>query len=74
MAKHQPQVTEKPCRYCGTLIQWNRTLSSDWDHVLFCDNACKRRYNRENPPEVPDEPSYKGPSGGHRKRTRRTAS
>lgn len=73
MAKHQPQVTEKPCRYCGTPIHWTRNLAAIWEDVLFCDNACKRRYNRENPPETPDEPSYKGP-GGHKRRKRLAAS
>jgi hypothetical protein len=73
MPSHKPTVLEKPCRYCGKPILWTRNLAAMWDTVVFCDNACKRRYNRDNPPPVRDEPSYKGPAGGHGTRKRNSA-
>jgi len=73
MAKHQPEDQQKPCRYCGEPIAWTRNLAAEWANVLYCDNACKRRYNREHPEEIDAKMSVKGPSQ-HKKRRRLSAS
>ncbi|MBI1309125.1 MAG: DUF2256 domain-containing protein [Proteobacteria bacterium] len=73
MAQHKPQNPTKPCKYCGEPIAWSRNLAPIWDGVMFCDNACKRRYNRENPPEAPEGFNLKGPAG-QKKRRRLAAS
>ena len=36
-------VEDKICQSCGRRIEWRKKWARDWDQVLYCSTACRRR-------------------------------
>lgn len=34
---------DKICRSCGRRIEWRKKWERNWDQVLYCSTACRRR-------------------------------
>jgi hypothetical protein len=49
----------KPCEHCGKPILQTRNNKSEWNTIRFCDNKCRRVFNRhamQDGTYVEDEP------------------
>ena len=38
-----PRSQDKVCRSCGRRIEWRKKWERNWDQVLYCSTACRRR-------------------------------
>jgi hypothetical protein len=38
-----PSSEDKMCRSCGRRIEWRKKWERNWDQVLYCSTACRRR-------------------------------
>ncbi|WP_297911795.1 DUF2256 domain-containing protein [Thiomonas sp.] len=36
-------LPSKPCRVCGRAMTWRRAWAANWDSVLYCSEACRKR-------------------------------
>ncbi len=47
---NKSSLPSKPCRVCGRSMSWRRAWAANWDSVLYCSEACrKRRANAPRP-------------------------
>ncbi|HEV7265159.1 MAG TPA: DUF2256 domain-containing protein [Falsiroseomonas sp.] len=42
-AHRKPFLPTKPCRVCARPFAWRKRWARDWDRVLYCSDACRRR-------------------------------
>ncbi len=36
-------LPSKPCAVCGRPMSWRRAWAKNWDAVLYCSDACRKR-------------------------------
>ncbi len=39
-------LSKKTCPACGLEISWRKKLASDWPHVRYCSDACRKGASR----------------------------
>ena len=36
-------LPSKPCAVCGREMSWRKAWAKNWDSVLYCSEACRKR-------------------------------
>lgn len=40
---NKSHLPSKPCTVCGRTMSWRKAWAKNWDQVLYCCEACRRR-------------------------------
>jgi len=38
-------LPSKPCTVCGLTMTWRKAWEKNWDQVLYCSDACRKKKN-----------------------------
>ncbi|WP_435018341.1 DUF2256 domain-containing protein [Tundrisphaera sp. TA3] len=49
MAHRKPTLPEKVCPACHRRFAWRKKWERDWDRVVYCSDACRRK-GKTDPP------------------------
>jgi hypothetical protein len=36
-------LSSKPCTVCGRDMTWRKAWAKNWDQVLYCSDACRKK-------------------------------
>lgn len=42
---NKSHLPSKPCAVCGRPMTWRKAWAKNWETVLYCSEACRRRKN-----------------------------
>ena len=42
-------LPSKPCRVCGRPMSWRKNWAKNWDQVLYCSEACRKKKTDAQP-------------------------
>ena len=48
---NKQSLPSKPCAACGRDMTWRKAWAKNWEHVLYCSDAC--RQNKPKPATLP---------------------
>ena len=40
---NKSSLPSKPCAVCGRTMTWRRAWARNWDAVLYCSDACRKK-------------------------------
>ncbi len=40
---NKARLPSKPCRVCGRDMSWRKAWARNWDEVLYCSEACRKK-------------------------------
>ena len=40
---NKSHLPSKPCVACGRPMSWRKAWAKNWDEVLYCSDACRKR-------------------------------
>lgn len=40
---NKAHLPSKPCVVCGRAMSWRKAWAKNWDSVLYCSEACRKR-------------------------------
>jgi hypothetical protein len=40
---NKAHLPSKPCRVCGRPMSWRKSWAKNWDQVLYCSDACRKK-------------------------------
>ena len=46
---NKQSLPSKPCKTCGRDMTWRKTWSKNWEHVLYCSDACRKNKHTTPP-------------------------
>ncbi|MFM7838550.1 MAG: DUF2256 domain-containing protein [Chitinophagaceae bacterium] len=48
-------LAQKTCRSCGRVFTWRKKWARNWEDVVYCSAACRKKKGN-NPPEKKGNP------------------
>jgi hypothetical protein len=46
---NKAHLPSKPCRACGRAMSWRKRWAKNWDQVLYCSDACRKKKTDAQP-------------------------
>ncbi|MDE3232897.1 MAG: DUF2256 domain-containing protein [Pseudomonadota bacterium] len=43
---NKQSLPSKPCQCCGRDMTWRKAWAKNWEHVLYCSDACRKNKSR----------------------------
>lgn len=43
-------LPSKPCQACGRDMTWRKHWAKNWEHVLYCSDACRKNKPAKSTP------------------------
>jgi hypothetical protein len=40
---NKQSLPSKPCKTCGRDMTWRKAWAKNWDQVLYCSEACRKK-------------------------------
>lgn len=46
---NKQSLPSKPCKTCGREMTWRKAWAKNWEHVLYCSEACRKNKHTTKP-------------------------